>query len=119
MRGKLLMFRAAPISRGETPYLAKETRKHPVVLEAEAFKETTRIKLPEGFEPDEIPDSIELSESFGKYAASWEIKDGYLHFKRTMILQAGTIPVEQYAKVRGFFGRVLGAETAPVVLAKK
>ncbi|NOT59562.1 MAG: DUF3857 and transglutaminase domain-containing protein [Acidobacteria bacterium] len=119
MRGRLLMFKAAPISRGETPYLAKETRKHPVVLESQAFKETTRIKLPEGFEPDEMPDSIELSESFGKYAASWEIKDGYLHFKRALVLQAATIPVADYAKVRGFFGRVLGAENAPVVLAKK
>jgi hypothetical protein len=119
MRGKLLMFRAAPISRGETPMLAKESRKYPVVLEAEAFQETTRIKLPAGFEPDEIPDSLELSESFGKYAASWEIKDGYLHFKRKLVLQATTIPVAEYAKVRGFFGRVLGAESMPVVLAKK
>ena len=119
MRGKLLMFKAAPVSRNETPFLAKEKRTHPVVLESESFKETTRIKLPEGFAPDEIPESLELSESFGKYAASWEIKDGYLHFKRTMILQAGTIPVADYAKVRGFFGRVLWAETAPVVLAKK
>ena len=119
MRGKLMMFKAAPVSRNETPFLAKETRKHPVVLESHAYRETTRIKLPEGFAPDEIPESLELSESFGKYAASWEIKDGYLYFKRTMILQAGTIPVADYAKVRGFFGRVLWAETAPVVLAKK
>ena len=119
MRGKLLMFRASPISRGETPYLAKESRKLPVVLESQAFQETTRIKLPAGFEPDEIPDSLELKESFGQYAASWEIKEGYLHFKRKLVLHAGTIPVADYAKVRGFFGRVLGAETAPVVLAKK
>jgi hypothetical protein len=119
MRGRLLMFRAAPISRGETPDLAKETRKHPVVLEAQAFQENTRIKLPAGFEPDEMPDSLELSESFGKYAASWEIKDGYLHFKRKLVLHAGTIPATDYAKVRGFFGRVLSAERSPVVLAKK
>lgn len=119
MRGKLMMFKPALVSRRSSLFLTKDKRAHPVVLESQAFSETTRIKLPEGFEVDEIPNAVELNQPFGNYAASWEVKDGRLHFKRSLILRAGTIPVEQYANVRSFFALVLGAEQAPVVLAKK
>jgi hypothetical protein len=119
MRGKLMVFKPALVSRRSSLFLTKDKRAHPVVLESQAFSETARIKLPEGFEVDEIPNAVELNQPFGNYAASWEVKDGHLHFKRSLILRAGTIPVEQYANVRSFFAMVLGAEQAPVVLAKK
>lgn len=119
MRGKLMVFKPALVSRRSTLFLTKEKRAHPVVLESEAYTETARIKLPEGFVVDEIPEAVEINQPFGNYAASWEIKDGQLIFKRALILRAGTIPVEQYANVRTFFASMLGAEQAPVVLAKK
>lgn len=119
MRGKLMVFKPALVTRRAVPQLSKEKRTHPVVLEAHAFNETTRIKLPDGFEVDELPDALELNQPFGNFAVSWTVQDGYLLFKRALILRAGLIPVEQYPAVRSFFGRVLGAEQAPVVLAKK
>ncbi len=119
MRGKLMVFKPALVSRRSSLSLTKDKRAYPVVLESKAFSETARIKLPDGFEADEIPSAVEINQPFGNYAASWEVKDGYLHFKRSLILRASTIPVEQYTNVRSFFATVLGAEQAPVVLAKK
>jgi hypothetical protein len=119
MRGKLMVFKPAIIARRESLFLTEEKRQYPVVLDADAFAETVRIKLPEGFEVDELPESLELNHPFGNYAMTCEAKDGHLVFKRTLVLRAGTIPVEQYPAVRNFFARVLGAEQAPVVLAKK
>jgi hypothetical protein len=119
MRGKLMVFKPALVARRAVPPLGKEKRAYPVVLEAHAYSETARIKLPEGFEVDELPESIELNHPFGNFAASWEVKDGHLLFKRALIVRAGTIPVEQYPTLRNFFARVMGAEQAPVVLAKK
>ena len=94
-------------------------RKHPIVLEAEAFNETVRVKLPEGFAVDGMPDPVKLDTPFGTYSASYEIKDNQLHFTRALVQRAATIPAAQYNELRAFFGRIRGSEQAPVVLAKK
>jgi hypothetical protein len=89
------------------------------VLDSQAYNETVKIKLPEGFEVDEMPDAAEVNQPFGNYAAKCEVKDGYLIFRRTLTLKAGIIPVEQYASVRSFFERIRAVEQTPVVLVKK
>lgn len=119
MRGKLLVFKPAIVSRRSAVFLTSKERKHPVVLEAKAYTETVKIKLPAGFEVDETPDAAELTQPFGSYAVSYEVKDGNLIFKRSLILKAITIPADQYATVRTFFERIRAAEQSPVVLAKK
>lgn len=119
MRDKLLVFKPAIVSRRSSVFLTSAKRTHPVVLEAEAYKETVKIKLPEGFVVDELPDAAELNQPFGNYAVTYEVKDGYLIFKRSLVLKPTVIPVEQYSAVRNFFGLIIGAEQAPVVLARK
>jgi Domain of Unknown Function with PDB structure (DUF3857)/Transglutaminase-like superfamily len=119
MRGRLMVFKPAIVSRRSSVFLTEAKRKHPVVLDSEAYDETVRIKLPEGFDVDEMPDAVEVNQPFGNYAAKCEVKDGHLVFRRSMTLKAGMIPVEQYASVRGFFAQILAVEQTPVVLVKK
>jgi hypothetical protein len=119
MRGRLMVFKPAIVSRRSSVSLIESKRKHPVVLGSEAYDETVKIKLPEGFDVDEMPDAVEVSQPFGNYAAKCEVKDGHLIFRRSLALKAGTIPVEQYASVRGFFERIRAVEQTPVVLVKK
>jgi hypothetical protein len=90
-----------------------------VVLESRAFTETVRVKLPAGFEVDELPDPVKLDASFGSYRTNYEVKNGELVFTRTLAQQATTIPADQYEIVRKFFERIRAAEQAPVVLARK
>lgn len=119
MRGKLMVFKPAIVSRRSSVFLTDAKRKHPVVLDSEAYDETVRIKLPEGFDVDEMPDAVELNQPFGNYAAKCEAQDGHLIFRRSMTLKGGTIPVEQYDSVRGFFGQIRAVEQTPVVLVRK
>ena len=119
MRDRLMVFKPAIVSRRSSVFLIEAKRKHPVVLDSEAFDETVKIKLPEGFDVDEMPDAVAVSQPFGNYAAKCEVKDGHLIFHRSLALKAGTIPVEQYASVRGFFERIRAVEQTPVVLVKK
>ncbi|MDQ3687641.1 MAG: hypothetical protein M3430_18865, partial [Acidobacteriota bacterium] len=119
MGNRLLVFKPAVVTRREALYLSEQTRKHPIVLEAGAFTETVRVKLPEGFAIDEIPDAVKLDTPFGTYSASYEIKDTQLLFTRALVQRAATIPAAQYNELRTFFGRIRGSEQAPVVLAKK
>jgi uncharacterized protein YcnI len=119
MQGRLLVFKPAIVSRRESLHLTTATRRHPVVIDPAAYTETVRVKLPEGFEVDEMPDPVKLDAPFGSYRTTYEVKDGQLHFTRSLVQRAATVPPAQYAEVRSFFERIRAAEQAPVVLAKK
>ena len=119
MQGRLLVFRPAIVSRRESLSLTETARKHPVVLSPSAYTETTKVKLPAGFEVDELPDPIKLDTPFGSYSTSYVVKDGQLLFTRTLVVRQATIPVADYPKVRSFFERIRAAEQSPVVLVRK
>lgn len=119
MQDRLIVFKPAIVSRRESLSLTAALRKHPVTLDSHAFSETVRVKLPAGFEVDEMPDAVKLDTAFGSYATTYEVKDGQLLFTRKLVQRASTIPVEQYASVRSFFEKIRAAEQSPVVLARK
>jgi hypothetical protein len=119
MQNRLLVFKPAIVSRRESLSLTDAKRSHPVVLISNAYSETVRVKLPAGFDVDELPDAVKLDTAFGVYNTSYDVKDGQLTFKRSLIQHGMTVPVEQYAAVRGFFEKIRAAEQSPVVLARK
>ena len=119
MQGRLLVFKPAIVSRWESLSLTDAARKHPVVLRPYAYAETTNVKLPAAFQVDELPDPVKLEAPFGSYVTSYVVKDGQLEFTRKLVVRAATIPVADYAKVRGFFEKIRAAEQSPVVLVKK
>ncbi|HET6671683.1 MAG TPA: DUF3857 domain-containing protein [Pyrinomonadaceae bacterium] len=119
MQNKLLVFKPAIVSRLESLFLTEAKRKHPVVLDAYAFSETVSVKLPAGFDVDEVPDALKLEAPFGSYKTSYDVKNGELVFTRTLAQRAGSIPVDQYQSVRSFFEKIRAAEQAPVVLIRK
>jgi hypothetical protein len=119
MQGRLLVFKPAIVSRREFLELNRATRKHAVVLESQAYTETVKVKLPAGFDVDELPDPVKIDVPFGTYSAAYEVKDGQLNFTRSFTQRAAIVPTEQYAQLRGFFERIRAAEQSPVVLAKK
>lgn len=119
MQNRLLVFKPAIVSRRESLTLTDVKRTHPIVLTSNAYSETVRMKLPAGFDVDEMPDAVKLDSSFGSYQTKYEVKDGELLFTRKLVQKAGTIPIDQYNSVRSFFEKIRAAEQAPVVLARK
>ncbi|HXT65090.1 MAG TPA: DUF3857 domain-containing protein [Pyrinomonadaceae bacterium] len=119
MQQRLLVFKPAIISRQEVLSLTDAKRKYPVVLTSKAYAETLHLKLPAGFDVDELPDAVKLNASFGSYATNYEVKGDELLFTRKLVQKAGTIPVDQYSTVRSFFEKIRAAEQSPVVLARK
>ena len=119
MQDRLLVFKPAVVSRRQALSLTEPTRQYPVVLEARAYSETVRVKLPVDFAVDELPDAVKLDTTFGSYKTSYEVKDGELVFTRTLAQRAGSITVDQYQSVRNFFEKIRAAEQAPVVLIRK
>lgn len=118
MQGRLLVFKPAVVSRRESLSLTAAQRKHPVVLNANAYSETVKVQLPVGFAVDEVPDPVKLETAFGSYTTSYEVVNSELVFKRQLSVKAATIPAAQYEAVRKFYESIRAAENAPVVLAK-
>ena len=119
MQDRLLVFKPVVVARREALSLTAPTRKHPVVLHANAYSETVRVQLPSGFVVDELPDPVKLQTAFGSYVTSYEVKNNELVFKRQLSQQATTIAAADYESVRKFFESIRAAENAPVVLARK
>jgi hypothetical protein len=119
MQNRLLVFKPAIVSRRDALTLTEAKRMYPVVLQSHAFTETLHLKLPDGFDVDELPDAVKLETAFGSYQTTYDVKNGELIFTRTLAQHAGSIPVDQYPVVRNFFERIRAAEQAPVVLARK
>jgi hypothetical protein len=119
MQSRLLVFKPVVVDRLNSLSLTDNNRTHPIIIEANAFNETATFKLPADFVVDETPDAVNLDTPFGKYSTSYEVKGGSLIFKRSLILNSLTIPVEKYASVKDFFVKIRSAEQSPVVLLKK
>ena len=118
MQNRLLVFKPVVVARREALSLTAPTRKHPVVLHANAYSETVRVQLPTGFVVDELPDAVKLQTPFGSYVTSYEVKNNELVFKRQLSQQATTIAPADYESVRKFYESIRAAENAPVVLAR-
>ncbi|MEP6945410.1 MAG: DUF3857 and transglutaminase domain-containing protein [Acidobacteriota bacterium] len=118
MQGKLMVFKPAMVSRTDRSF-TNGKRYQPYVVNSSTYSENVKIRLPNGFTVDELPDPTTLETSFGKYSASYTVTGDVLTFTRSMKLSHATIAADKYDLVRKFFSGVRAAEQAPVVLLKK
>ena len=119
MQNRLLVFRPTAVMRGSYSPFTEAKRTHPIVLDPEAFTESTTVTLPAGFKVDELPEPVTLRTTFGEFRSSYEAKDGQVLVQRSLEVHSATVPADRYAEVKNFFEQVQGHEQAPVVLIKQ
>jgi transglutaminase-like putative cysteine protease len=95
-------------------------RQFPVILpmgpisESDAFD----IKVPAGYEIDELPPPVEAVYPFAEYHSSTEMKDGVLRFRRKYVVKDVMIPLGQMEQFKNFEGRISDDEREMAVLKK-
>lgn len=119
MQGRLMMINPSLIPRRAQVSVSRPTRRTPIEIDAEAYTEIFRFKLPTGFVVDEMPEPLVLESAYGNYLMKCESTDTEVVITRKLKLIPAVIPAEDYAKVRKFFGQIGGAEQTPIVLVKK
>jgi hypothetical protein len=77
------------------------------------------IKVPAGFQADEIPPVQKLESPYGKLAAKWSVKNGELVMEQTIEISDTIAPAAEFPQVRDFFDRVAGVQSAPVVFVRQ
>jgi hypothetical protein len=119
MQDRLLLVQpGALIPSNGYGFIAKE-RKTPVRLSANVRKDSVAIKLPDGFQIDEIPASVSLDTAYGVYHASWKSKGAEIFFEQSLEVKDILVPASDYLAVREFFERLSGGQHSAVVLVKQ
>ncbi len=118
MQGRLMMVKpiTAPFYSAT---LAEPRRTHPVLLQSLVQTEIVHVVVPEGFAVDEVPDAVKLETAYGKYTSTYKIEVASVLVKRSLEIQASTVPATGYAELRTFFAHVQGSVQAPIVFVKK
>jgi len=95
-------------------------RRHPVGFDCVRLdSEMSEIKLPEGFEVDELPPATDIQTSFAKYRSKTEVVGGMLKYNRAYEVKEVLVPLEQFEEVRDFYRRIAADERSLVVLRRK
>ena len=118
-QAKLMIFRAGVIQLLDFARFTEKTRKLPIVLGSDAVSEIASVKLPEGFQIDELPDPIKIDSPYGKIDASWKADGGTVTFVRKIAINAATVPAAEYAALKRFLDTANGASEQPVVLIRR
>ena len=119
MQGRLMMFKPAMVGRLDQFSPVEGKRITPILIDSSSYSETIKVKLPDGFVVDELPDADKIETAYGKYSSKFEVSGGFLLFSRSLVLNRMVVPPSGYEDVRKFFGVVRNAEQTPVVLLRK
>jgi transglutaminase-like putative cysteine protease len=118
-QGKLLLVRPGLLSNTSEYFFSTRQRTTPIRVPAALRSDAIHIKVPAGFQADEIPPVQKLESPYGKLAAKWSVKNGELVMEQTIEISDTIAPAAEFPQVRDFFDRVAGVQSAPVVFVRQ
>jgi len=92
----------------------------PFVIERGFYdQDEYEIQLPEGFSIESLPENKEIETKFGVYKMSLEkINDSQIIYKRSLEINKGNYPKEDYKAYRSFRRKLAKADKTSFVLNK-
>ncbi len=119
--GNLLLVRPRVIGNWSSDILEKkEPRKYPVEFGGPMKNtDTVEIKLPAGYEVDELPLAADADYSFGSYHSKCEIKEGVLLYTRSLEVKELSVPVDKLDQLKKFYRIIASDERSTAVLKPK
>lgn len=119
--GNLLLVRPRVIGNWSSDILEKkEPRKYPVEFEGPMKNtDTVEIKLPVGYEVDELPLAANVEYSFGSFHSKCDVKDGALVYTRTLEVKELSVPVDKLDQLKKFYRIIASDERNTAVLKPK
>ncbi len=123
MQQKMLMVKPGVLAPDTDYVFSNMERKLPVRLESRLRQDSVVIQLPAGFVVDEIPEPVKIDSPYGVYHASWKTGDEKnsnpsVTFEQSLEVKEVIATPAEYTKIKDFFDRVLGSQSAPVILLK-
>jgi len=116
--GNLLLIRPRVLgSRSSDLLETKEPRKFPVEFEGPALhSDTFEIKLPAGYEVDDLPPPVDVDYGFASYHSRTEAKGDTLRYTRTFEVKEVTVPVAKVDDLKKLYRIIAGDERNTAVI---
>lgn len=118
--GKRLFIVPNVMSRSYSKLHADEERKFDIVLHDE-FKQvdTVEIEIPKGYEPESIPQSVNVEGKFGKYSSTTKLVGNKIFYYRLREQYSGIFPAKDYADLVKYYDSIYKADRNKLVFIKK
>jgi hypothetical protein len=78
-----------------------------------------RYRLPRGFQPVDLPPSVELTSRFGSYRMTWTREEDEVRVERLRKLTVNRIEPEEYSAFREFISGIDRADRQVLVLRRR
>ena len=116
--GNLLLVRPRVIgSRSSDLLETKEARKYPVEFEGPSRDtDTFEIKLPQGYEVDDLPPPVNADYSFASYHSKAEVDGNTLRYTRTFEVKELSVPLNKVDDLKKLYRIIANDERNTAVL---
>jgi transglutaminase-like putative cysteine protease len=118
--GKRIFIMPNILSRGGMKVSDEEERKVDFVLDYEFHNEDNyEIEIPEGYEPEAMPQDVSLKTKFGTYSCTTKLNGNTIIYHRVREQFSGRFPAKDQNELAKFFEGIYKADRSKVVLVKK
>jgi hypothetical protein len=100
---------------------ADSSRQHDVQFLPYAFLDldTVKMRIPEGFGVERLPEAVQLKSVFGEYEASFVNQEGMISYRRRLNLNNEIHSKEMYAELVDFCKKIQKADARKIVFVKQ
>jgi len=121
--GDLLFFRPRIVGDKYTNLLTLFTqdkpRQYPLAFdEATLQTDLFDITLPAGYVPEGLPQPMQASCDYATYRSDTTVKDGVLHYQRTLEIKDVIVPKDKLPEIHAFLQQIAADQTSSAVLKK-
>jgi len=81
--------------------------------------DSIEIEVPKGYEPESIPQPVNIETRFGKYSSTTKLVDNKIFYYRLREQYSGTFPAKDYADFVKYYDSIYKADRNKVVFVKK
>ena len=116
--GNLLLVRPRVIGNKSSSLLeTKEPRKYPVEFEGPSRDtDTFEIKLPDGYQVDDLPPAVNADYSFASYHSKAEVDGNTLRYTRTFEVKELSVPLNKVDELKKLYRIIANDERNTAVL---
>jgi len=120
LSGKRIFISPNILSKNTLKLTDEDERKFDLWLPSGVSElDTVEIKLPEGYEPELMPEDMQIKSKFASYSCKVRMENNKLLLYRNYIREGGTFPASDYIEFMKFLNEVYKSDRNKVVLVKK
>jgi len=118
--GKRLFINPNVTNRSQRKLKNDEDRKCDIELSLE-YKDldSVEIEIPGGYEPESIPQPVNIETEFGKYSSTVKLMGNKISYYRKREQYSGTFPAKDYADLVKYYDSIYKADRNKIVFVKK